>query len=242
MRKHWDRHAAAWETHLPSTDLFDNLAKTVLRAVDPKPTDVAIDLGAGTGFLALQLAPRVARVIAVDNSDEMLRQLEEKPSPIPIEVSRQDLRHFRAPEAVDIIVSNYALHHLRNRGKVELLRVCHRSLRPGGRFAVADIMAPLTLRPGQNSAALHKMKLIASKGLPGIWRIAKNAFRWIIGRGEYPASPEFWMRALREAGFESVARSTFGNDSGVVWGVKSAGMTGIAPETPTPRGRSAPTP
>ncbi len=238
MRKHWDRHAAAWETHLPSTDLFSELLDAVMSAVTPASDDVAVDLGAGTGFLALQLAPHVRRVLAVDNSEEMLRRLRAKSGGGNLEILHQDLRHFRCPQAVDIVVSNYALHHLSHPAKRELLRRCHECMKPGGRIAIADIMVPLTFRPRESRALRHKVRVIARKGLPGYWRIGKNAFRWAIGHGEYPASRAFWENALREAGFTNVGVRQIGGESAVAWGTKvgaapASGTTSTAAAAPT---------
>lgn len=223
MRPHWDRHAATWDAHLPRSELFAELLDTVLAAARPGPEDVVVDLGAGSGFLAIPMAERARLVYAVDHSREMLRLLDRgvRERGLSLRSAPADLRTFAPGEPVDVIVTNYALHHLSHPAKRELLRRCHAWLRPGGRIAVADMMVPLTLRPGQSGPLVHKVWTIARKGPPGWWRILKNLARWGAGRGEYPASLEFWTAALREAGFQGVQGRRVGNESGVAWGVRA---------------------
>jgi SAM-dependent methyltransferase len=222
MRPHWDAKADGWDVHLPRTELFAELRETVLGAAAPTPPDVAIDLGSGSGFLTIPIAGRVRRLYAVDHSERMLEHLGDQLGREGLHVlaARGDLRACAPPEPVDIVVSNYALHHLGHGAKVELLQRCRTWMNPGGRIVVGDLMVPLTLRPGQSAPLLGEVRSIAAKGIPGYWRIAKNVVRWAAGRGEYPASLEFWTRALREAGFEDVGGRRVGAESGVVWGVR----------------------
>jgi SAM-dependent methyltransferase len=222
MRPHWDAKADGWDGHLPRTELFAELRETVLSAAHPSDRDVAIDLGSGSGFLTIPMAGCVRRLYAVDHSQRMLEHLGDKLADEGLRVvaARGDLRTCTPPEPVDIVVSNYALHHLGHSAKIELLERCRTWMNPGGRIVVADLMVPLTLRPGQSAPLVRKVRSIAAKGLPGYWRIAKNAVRWAAGRGEYPASLEFWTRALCEAGFADVGGRRVGAESGVAWATR----------------------
>ena len=48
--------------------------------------------------------------------------------------------------------------------------------------------------------ALTELVALAKKGPGGVWRIAKNLGRYGLGvGGEHPATPEFWLAALRDA-------------------------------------------
>jgi SAM-dependent methyltransferase len=225
MRPLWDPRAEVWDQHLPASDLFSTLRDAVLLAADLGLRDVAIDLGAGSGFLTLPLAEQAARVVAVDKSPRMLDQLRFKleGSEAAVQLIAQDLLAFTPSEKVDVIVSNYALHHLRHSAKRELLRRCNHWLRPGGRIVVSDLMVALTFRPGQSAALTRRLRSIAAKGIPGYWRIAKNGIRLVAGRGEYPADLDFWTRALREAAFLNVNGRQIGSESGVAWGIKARG-------------------
>jgi ubiquinone/menaquinone biosynthesis C-methylase UbiE len=219
--------------------LFDELLDTVMEATAPNRDDVALDLGAGTGFLAIPLAERVGRTYAVDHSPAMLRLLAEHvaASGVHVWAAGRDLRRFVPPEPVDIVVSNYALHHLSHSAKADLVAACYDWMEPAGRICIADMMVPLTLRPGQSGPLLRKLRTFAGRGVGGYWRIAKNGARWVSGRGEYPASLPFWRRALGEAGFEDVDGRTVGAESGVVWGRKApdAGASTLLGANVSPR-------
>ncbi len=225
LRPHWDAKAGTWDAHLPRSDLFAELLDTVLGAARPGPGDVALDLGAGSGFLTIPIAARAARTYALDHSQEMLRLLGDRVAAEgrTLFAKRGDLAGFAPPpERVDVVVSNYALHHLSHEGKRRLLRDAHDFMAPGGRFVVSDLMVPLTLRPGESGPLIRKVASIARKGPAGWWRIAKNLVRWGTGRGEYPASLEFWQGALHAAGFVDVGGRHVGEESGVAWGTKPA--------------------
>ena len=221
MPTHWDRHAGTWDAHLPSSDLFAELLDEVLLRAEPDPEGVAADLGAGSGFLTIPLLERSRRVHAVDNSDQMLARLAARVDGDPrLQVDRCSFLQFEPGEPLDIVVSNYALHHLRGRDKDLLCARTFAQLGPGGRFVVSDIMVPLTLRPGQSGALRSKVWRMTKKGLPGVWRITKNAVRWIRGTGEYPVGPDAWTALLKSAGFTGVGHTAIGRETGVVWGTK----------------------
>jgi ubiquinone/menaquinone biosynthesis C-methylase UbiE len=101
--------------------------------------DVVVDLGTGTGNLAARLDP-VARLVCVDVSTGMLAVARQKLPPAT-EYVEADLLEF-ADHAVgcDAVISTYAVHHLVAEEKATLLEALFRSLRPGGRLAIGDLM------------------------------------------------------------------------------------------------------
>jgi cyclopropane fatty-acyl-phospholipid synthase-like methyltransferase len=104
-----------------------------------KPTDTVVDLGAGTGMVSLELAPYVERVIALDVSERMLEELERKAGEAGLENIETGIGRFREPEAnrsidgADVIVSNYAMHHLNGREKQEAIDQMRALLEDGDR-------------------------------------------------------------------------------------------------------------
>jgi ubiquinone/menaquinone biosynthesis C-methylase UbiE len=191
----------------------------------PTPLDDCVDLGAGTGFVALALAPLVESVLAVDISPVMAESLTERAAQAGLRNVRTevaDLQTFRLPPAsVDLIVSSYALHHLRDRDKRALAAEAARWLRPGGRIVVADMMFGRGATPRDRQILRQKAAAFAVKGPAGWWRIAKNLTRYGLGVGhEHPATPQFWQTALRDAGFTDVRFEQVVAEAGIVSGTR----------------------
>jgi ubiquinone/menaquinone biosynthesis C-methylase UbiE len=105
-------------------------------------TDVVVDLGTGTGNLAVRLGPR-ARLVCVDVSSGMLARARRK-LPAATEYVEADLLEFVdvgvVVETCDVVMSTYAIHHLIADEKVALLEGLMRCLRRGGRIAIGDLM------------------------------------------------------------------------------------------------------
>ena len=101
--------------------------------------DVVVDLGTGTGNLAVRVGPR-RRLVCVDVSRLMLDVARRK-LPATTEYVESDLLEFvdRAPEC-DVVISTYAIHHLVADEKVALLEGLFAHLRSGGRIAIGDLM------------------------------------------------------------------------------------------------------
>ncbi|MGC1520877.1 MAG: class I SAM-dependent methyltransferase [Steroidobacteraceae bacterium] len=109
----------------------------------------AIDLGAGFGLHAIPLARRGYSVVAIDNCEPLLEELEARAGALPIRVINGDLLRFRehieAPADV-IVCMGDTLTHLPDPPSVAaLLRDVAASLTAGGLFAATfrDYAAPL---------------------------------------------------------------------------------------------------
>ena len=98
----------------------------------------ACDLACGTGTTAVLLARRGIRMYGVDLSPIMCRLARAKARRhhAAVQVIRGDMRDFRLPERVDLVLCEFdALNHVPR--KEDLARVAHsvsRVLRPGGHF------------------------------------------------------------------------------------------------------------
>lgn len=222
----WDRRVEKWHSHVTSAETFGKVLDRLIQLSSPKPSDACVDLGAGTGFVTTALAPLVSWVVTVDVSSAMAAALTERAAEdglrnVSAEV--KDLREFQLPAAsVDLVVSSYALHHLSNRDKRVLVAQAARWLRPGGRLVIADMMFGRGASQRDRDILHQKVTALAAKGPGGWWRIAKNLIRYGLGVGhEHPASPEFWLSALRKAGFAEVVFESVAAEAGVVRGVRS---------------------
>lgn len=221
----WDKRVTGWHEHVTSSPGFDKLRDRLLAIAEPGPGDTCVDLGAGTGFLALTIAPLIDSVIAVDISSVMTESLAERAeqaglSNVKTEVA--DLRTFQLPEAsVDLVVSSYALHHLRDNDKRALTAEAVRWLRPGGRIVIGDMMFGRGATTRDRDILREKAAVFAARGPAGWWRIAKGLARYGLGVGhEHPATPEFWQQALRDAGFTDVRFEPVIAEAGIVYATR----------------------
>ena len=221
----WDRSVAQWHSHVTSSVGFEKVLDRLMDMSDPRPADACVDLGAGTGFVTTAFAPLVSSVLAVDISPAMAESLAERAAEAGLGNVRTevaDLRELRLPPAsADLIVSSYALHHLRDADKRVLAAEAARWLRPGGRLVVADMMFGRGGSQRDRQILRQKVTVLAAKGPAGWWRIAKNLGRYGFGVGqEHPATPQFWEAALRDAGFTDVAFEPVVAEAGIISGVR----------------------
>jgi SAM-dependent methyltransferase len=133
------RWLASYYDHLFTFHLgfFEHARRTVLGKVLPD-VESACDLACGTGTTALRLARDGVRMCGVDLSAVMCRLAREKArrAQVPLRVIRADMRDFRLPEPVDLILCEFdALNHVpRKEDLARVARCVARALRPGGHF------------------------------------------------------------------------------------------------------------
>lgn len=115
-------------------------ASLVLEHASPAADDTVVDLGTGTGAIALGLAGDAGTIIGRDVSERMLDRAREKAAERDIANVEFGVGRFRTPnvDETDIVVSNFALHHLGDEGKREAIEVIAR-LEPR-RIVMGDCM------------------------------------------------------------------------------------------------------
>jgi ubiquinone/menaquinone biosynthesis C-methylase UbiE len=225
QEKAWNKRVGQWHSHVTSSAAFEKVLESLLAAAGPRPDDVCVDLGAGTGFVTLALAPKVSSVLAVDIATAMTEMLEARVAEaglMNVSTLAADLTTLRLrPASTDLIVSSYVLHHLPDSGKRALVREAAGWLRPGGRLVIADMMFGRGFSERDRQVLRRKVAALAAKGPGGVWRIAKNLARYGLGVGhEHPASPQFWVAALEDAGCVKVAFQEIVAEAGLVTGVR----------------------
>ncbi|WP_247000238.1 class I SAM-dependent methyltransferase [Halosolutus gelatinilyticus] len=146
MKKSLEDHAArfdekAGEYDESKSDEYRACANLVIEHAAPASDDIVLDLGTGTGAIAIALAPDADRVVGRDISEGMMDEARTKAGERGVDNAEFDRGTFREPEydgQVDVVTSNFAMHHLSDDEKREAIAVIA-DLEPR-KFVLGDVM------------------------------------------------------------------------------------------------------
>ena len=225
------------------TPHFAPIAERVLRAADPKPGEMFLDLGTGTGLLACLVAPKVApqSVVAIDLADGALAAATYRAAGLGIKSIRFEMMDVRnivyRGGLFDAVVSNLGIPYF---GTDRCFREVARVLKPTGRFVFTEwgeftdppqdvLMAALNRHRTPNPP-----KKLAEVRAASEFARSSDAFRGL-------RDPKRVEGLLRASGFHRVAvepvwhRAVFDPpesylDFRLSWGVFEAEVAGMSPE------------
>src|SRR5499427_3333511 len=130
------------------------------------PGEVVLDLGSGGGIDVLLSARRVGptgKAYGLDMTDEMLalaRENQRKAGIANVEFLKGEIENIPLPDrSVDVIISNCVINLSGDKDKV--LREAFRVLKPGGRFAVSDVVTRGEILPEIRESVLAWVGCVA---------------------------------------------------------------------------------
>jgi SAM-dependent methyltransferase len=118
-----------------------DMLQRMVNFIEPKVTDVVLDLGTGKGNVAITLAPHVGRVIALDYDDDVVRATQENVDKNGLN-GRIEIRKGAAGRldfadgTFDLVTCRAAFHHFPN--PMDVLSDIRRVLKVTGSFYLMD--------------------------------------------------------------------------------------------------------
>ena len=150
VHRAFTHQAGSFEDPLLNTAFTSGLDQLVA-AASPTPTDICLDVAAGTGLLSRSFAPHVRHVTAIDTTQAMLVEGKHQTDIAGITnvvFCRGDVEDLPfVSRSFSLVMCRFGLHHFADptAGLREMARVC----RPAGRLLLADMIAsedPATAR------------------------------------------------------------------------------------------------
>lgn len=143
--------------------------------IELKAGEIVLDLGSGGGIDVLLSAKRVGpggKAYGLDMTDEMLalaRENQKKAGVANVEFIKGEIESIPLPDnSVDVIISNCVINLSGDKDKV--LREAFRVLKPGGRFAVSDVVTKGGIPPEIRKSVLLWVGCIAGALEEGEYR------------------------------------------------------------------------
>lgn len=171
------------------------LRRTTVDEALIQPTDSILDVGCGTGEVALLAKTRAkeGNVYGIDPAPEMISVARSKAARRKLDIDFRVgvIEALPFPDAsMDVVTSSLMMHHLPEELKIRGLAEIYRVLKPGGRLLIADFMRPtgsfinhlfiaFTQHQGMQSGIEDLQKLLKNAGFSQVKKTDKDVL--VIG-------------------------------------------------------------
>jgi len=193
-----------------------NLLDLVVAEAQVKSKDIVLDMGCGTGLLALKFLEKYdCNILGIDSSQEMLSIFQKKIDDLGLNekasCKHEDFTNIGFnEEKFDIIVCTFTLHHIKN--KYEIVKNIYKMLKTGGRFIIGEIDMDTTgdvRDPERLMRIMDYLKMefslaLQEGGVNAFSRMYDNGKKHILNDGEYCVSFEQWKAICQKANFDNI--------------------------------------
>jgi len=136
----------AYDKHMQRIRNIKGEIKKIISDINLSKEQTILEIGTGTGELAIEFSRHCKKVYAIDVSKMMLEFAKEKAK----KEKRDNIEFYQAGfltyehrgEALDAVISQIALHHLPDFWKMIALRRVYKILKKGGLFYLKDAVFP----------------------------------------------------------------------------------------------------
>jgi ubiquinone/menaquinone biosynthesis C-methylase UbiE len=200
---------------------YREITDRIVQLVGREQYCAVLDLGSGTGRMAITLSGNNSKIVAVDNSEEMLKKLSErikKKHVNNIQITKKDITswEFLWPNTDPIlteyaftsIVCSFILHHFKYKWKKIVIDKLREALRPEGQIIIADVKPEKVWQIRKQTNAIYWKLIREKENRYPIGLMAKNILSCLFF--EHSLSVGSWEKVLREAGYKNIKNEAFG--------------------------------
>ena len=135
----FEQKAESYDSDAKRVSNVDNIANSILSSISFNKNMHIMDFGSGTGLLLERVAPFVKKITAVDVSEAMCKQLNEKIKNLDceVEILQLDLSKTKLDMKFDGIISSLTMHHIKD--IQSMYNDFYTMLNKNGVLAIADL-------------------------------------------------------------------------------------------------------
>jgi ubiquinone/menaquinone biosynthesis C-methylase UbiE len=204
VENRFDLAAATWDKHTERAERTRHFAQSIRSALPLNKGVRALELGCGTGNLAIELEDSLGYILGLDSSREMIKEFLLKISRLgldDLDAVCADIMSNDLQGDFDLIYSAMALHHMDDIDGV--LTRLYSLIAPGGRLLIIDLYCEDGSFHGSNPVPHNGFNpdtladWLHEKGFSGIEFTAINSIEKELESGEKRSFPLFMCTARK---------------------------------------------